>query len=194
MARKHVPIDIALPSGLSDHSTLTIRTAKATQAAAVLERAHRWRNNVGWLPRGAIVTNLERGWVWEALIDNQPAGHVMLSGGLRSPYTLRHNCIEEDLWNRGLGSTLTRVYLAYARLTSAHTIARVRTRADIAAQTAINIRLGAVAAAVDPPRKTTRHSVVTWHRKTRHAGAVKVITDRVDLESLIEAAHDLGLA
>lgn len=184
-------IDIDIPSGLTQHSILTIRTCTTDHAAATLARAHAWRKNVGWLPRAAVETNIERGWVWRALIDGEDAGHVMLSGGERSPYTLRHNCIDEALWNNGLGATMTGIFLAYARLTSAHTHARVRTRADLIRQTKINMKWGFEATKVDRARKTTRHRVVTWERQVRHPNARKRVTDRVDIESIYGALNDL---
>lgn len=191
--RQQPTIDVTLPSPLSTHSIARISTCTPRHAPATLERAHKWRRNVGWLPRGAIQTNIERGWVWRLELDGQDAGHIMTSGGFRTPHTLRHNCIDEELWRNGIGSMMVRTWLAWSALTSAHAIARVRTRADLTAQTQINLHTGFHAVAVDPPRKTTRHSVVTWERTTRHGNARPLVTEHVSLESLMAKMEDLEI-
>jgi hypothetical protein len=179
-------IDVTADVLIPYQAELRIRTATEADAKYVIDRSHRWRKRVGWLPASALEAAISRRWIWIAEIDNQPAGHTLISGGRRVPYVLRHNCVEKDLWGRGIGTVYTSVYVAYAKVTGKHTTAQVRTRHDIIEQTIINAKTGGRPIQVDQPNKTARgNAVVTWSWYLRQRPRV---SPPVGVEQLIDAS------
>lgn len=180
-----VSADVLIPY----QADLLVRTANQHDVAYVLDRAARWKHRVGFLPASALENAIGRGWVWISEIDGQRAGHTLITGGRRVPYVLRQNCVEQDLWGRGLGTVWTSIFLAYAKLTSPATIATVRTRHDIIEQTIINASTGGRPVAVDEPRKTARGcSVVTWAwmLSQRPRKAPRVVGNRTITTELVQ--------
>jgi hypothetical protein len=183
--------DVLIPH----QSQLRIVTATEADVSYVVDRAYRHRKRVGWLPSSAIESAIRRGWVWQCWIDGQRAGHTLITGGDRVPHVLRHNCVERDLWSRGLGTAWTSAYLAYSLLTSRHAVARVRTRQDITEQSVINAKTGARPIAVDDARKWSGgHGVVTWVWRLRQrpsmmprVGVNHIVTE-VDVDPWMRAS------
>lgn len=172
-------IDIACDVLIPHAAELRVRTATLADLLYVTDRAQKHAKTMGWLPHAAIEEAIQRRFVWMATIDDQPAGHVLVTGGHRSPACLRHNCVEEELWCKGVGSAFVAIYQSWCFQTSPHTTCTVRTRQDITAQNIINVKSGARAIRVDAPRPSAgRNGVVTWswdlRQRRRRAAPVRL--------------------
>lgn len=163
------PIDARFDVLIPHPAELTIRTATKADLSYIADRSRRWRKRVGYLPAGALRHAIARRWAWIAQVDGLDAGHVLLTGGDRVPAVLRHNCIEEDLWHNGIGTVFTRAFVAWATLATPHKVARVRTRADIRPQLAINLKTGGtLRRQFEPNPYSNGHGVTEWHWRLRH--------------------------
>lgn len=156
-------IALEIPVILGRKSTLHIETASLEDFAYVEKNAHRWRRNVGWIPRSGLAAAIARNVIWNLRVEDQPIGHLLFSGGERQPFVLRHNCVEEEFWNNGVGTVATQVFLAYAKAAAGFTTASVRTRDDLLAQTLINVRCGGKVGKIDRNKSTANgRQIVTW--------------------------------
>lgn len=78
-----------------------------------LQRRH--VNNIGFVPRTAIDDHLSRHSYNLLLINDQPVGYAMQSGGVRKPLRLIQVAIDPDAWRHGLGTELINLAIQRAR-------------------------------------------------------------------------------
>lgn len=70
-------------------------------------------NDTGFVPTTAIRNHLERLSYSLLIINGDPVGYSMSSGGIRKPHRLIQVAIQRDAWRTGLGTAL--IYLARAK-------------------------------------------------------------------------------
>jgi hypothetical protein len=128
-----------IPFG-DDESIASIDTAVEDDWRFIIDRAKKWSNEQGFIPSEGILTLIHEGRGLLLRINDEPAGYILTSGGMRRPLIVRHNTVEESLWNAGLGSELMRAVLKWS-LWSKRDFILVRTRRDVARQVSINKRL-----------------------------------------------------
>lgn len=78
-----------------------------------LQRKH--VNSTGFVPTTAMADHLERQSYRLLLINGQPVGYSMHSGGIRKPHRLIQVAISTDAWRYGLGTLLIQLALKTAR-------------------------------------------------------------------------------
>lgn len=156
-------IDATFTALIPDPNELQIRTATQADRLYIGDRSYKHRKMMGWTPDAWLDQAIDRHLAWIVSINGDRAGYTLITGGSRRPCTLRHNCVEHDLWDRGMGTLFTSAFLAWSLLTTGHRTALVRTRQDITAQNLINCRTGGKPIKVDPARPSAGpHAVVTW--------------------------------
>lgn len=180
-------IDASFDALIPDPTELRIRTATATDRIYLADRSYKFRKQMGWTPDAWLDQAIDRRLAWIVEIQGQPAGYTLITGGDRRPCTLRHNCVEHELWDRGLGTLFTSAFLGWCLLTTGHRTACVRTRQDIVPQNLINCRTGGKPVKVDAPRPSAGpHAVVTWAWQIRQRPRRRVwVEDQVGRNALL---------
>lgn len=180
-------IDATFDALIPDPTQLRIRTATAVDRLYLADRSYKHRKTMGWTPDAWLDQAIERRLAWLVEINGEPAGYTLITGGDRRPCTLRHDCVEHELWGRGLGTLYTSAYIAWCLLTTGHRTALVRTRQDIVAQNLINCRTGGRPIKVDAPRPSSGpHAVVTWAWQIRQRPRRRVwVEDQVTTAGLL---------
>lgn len=142
------------------HAAL-IRTSAEGDLVFMLDRARKWSNELGFIPAEGMRKLVQEGRGLTLSFNGELAGYILTSGGLRRPLVVRHNTIEEDLWNHGLGEALMRAVLGWSRWSRRHYML-VRTRSDLTRQTAINKRMRGFILGSDEQIGKREHPVNIW--------------------------------
>lgn len=119
---------------------LEVKTATETDFPYILDRSKLWSNQQGFIPAEGMRKLVEEGRGLICRVNGERAGYLLTSGGIRRPLVVRHNTVEESLWSCGVGCQLMRAVLEWSLWSRRHFVL-VRTRADLARQTAINVKL-----------------------------------------------------
>lgn len=138
--RKLTKIPTLTSVHLAAGEQLHIRTAVTTDVPYILDRARRWCNQVGFIPRKGLEVLVAERRCLIAEVNGCAAGYLLTSGGITKPLVVRHNTVERDLWERGIGTVMMRAVLDWAAWTRRDHVL-VRTRTDIYRQLAINVSL-----------------------------------------------------
>jgi len=147
-------------SGL-DNDVL-IRSAKAGDLLYILDRAKKWSNQQGFMPRANIEDHVRRGQALLCEVNGAAAGYLLISGGIRCRPVLRHNTVERDLWNKGLGEAGVGWLARWCGSVTAYDHLLIRTREDLDAQAAINRAVGGIVTSVVPHVGARGRKVYIW--------------------------------
>lgn len=93
----------------------TIITAKHTDILYITSLARQHVNNIGFVPTAALHDHINRQSIHLLLINNEPAGYLLSSGGFRRPHRIIQVAITAEMWLQGYGAQL----IAHARTTAA---------------------------------------------------------------------------
>mgnify|MGYP001824079754 CR=1 FL=1 len=147
-SRKRTPLPSFITERESAAGLVCIRTADETDVQYVLDRARKWSNEVGFIPASGMELLLSEGRGLVAEVNGELAGYLLTSGGLRTPLVVRHNTVEEALWEHGVGGVLMRAVLDWSAWTKRPRVL-VRTRVDLLRQANINASLGGIVLGTD---------------------------------------------
>lgn len=159
---------------IADHELgeILIRTAVREDWKYVIDRAHQFRKRFNFVPMQGLLDCIERKSVFVAELNGQRCGYILTTGGIRTPITVRHNAVEQELWRNKLGrlwmSTAARYAKALGQLPGVkkQPCMITRTRADRADQIVVNAITGGRLQGCDPAGKSG-HVVTIWHHDLR---------------------------
>lgn len=156
--------DISIARSPHDPSPLmsetTLQPATPADIPYLVDRLKRFSNEVGFIPQSNLEWLVAHGTVWIARLNEQPAGAIVCSAGIRKPLCFRANLVERELWDRGLGTMLTR-WLSGRSQSIAWGGLRVRTRTDLQRQIRINENTGGRITAIHAAG-ARGHAVQEW--------------------------------
>lgn len=98
---------LRLPNHVLGPVEITVALPKDMPFIDALQRRH--ANNIGFVPRTAILDHLSRHSYHLLRINGQPAGYAMQAGGIRKPLRLIQVAIDPDAWRYGLGTELIKL-------------------------------------------------------------------------------------
>jgi hypothetical protein len=128
----------------------------------IIDRARQHVNSQGFIPATNIEAHVRRNQIWLADIGGQAAGYIFSSGGIRKPLVLRHNTVEEELWDRGLGTAFAAWLVDFAATATPFTEMYIRTRRDLVRQIAINAAVGGAVCSTLQHVGCRGHAVDVW--------------------------------
>jgi hypothetical protein len=164
-----------------------VRVATADDLGYVVDRMKLHSNRVGFIPRSNLADLLRLGTVWIVTLHAEPAGAIVCSGGIRKPLCFRANLVEKELWEKRLGTALTR-FVQTQELAKKWGGVRVRTRLDITPQLRINAN-GGGAFKGTAAAGARGHAVSEWWLPALDRGGIRY---RLDLSE--RNRSDLGAA
>lgn len=139
-----------------------LRTAAASDLPYIIDRAKLHVNSQGFIPASNFAAHLRRNQIWIAEIGGEPAGYIFAGGGLRRPLVLRHNTVECELWDRGLGTAFASWLVGFAAEATPFAEVYIRTRRDLVRQISINLALGARVISTVEHVGCRGHAVDVW--------------------------------
>lgn len=139
----------------------TISTSIEDDLRFILDRAKLWSNELGFIPAEGIRKLMEEGRSLTLRVNGDRAGYILTSGGIRQPLVIRHNTVEQDLWDSGLGRQLMKAVVSWAGWTGRDSVL-CRTRKDIARQVSINHRMRGFILGEDPHVGQRGEPVEVW--------------------------------
>lgn len=89
---------------MNEHHNIATATPADLPYVEHLARLH--SNNIGFVPRAALLDHIERRNVRIFTVNDEPAGYVLASGGKLRSFRLIQVAISEDLWREGYGTLL----------------------------------------------------------------------------------------
>ena len=137
---------------------VTISQLTPTDLGAVDELMKRYGRTLGFLPRGALQSYLEKGSVLGAKTETGQLVGYLLYAANPNYFRITHLCVSEEYQYRGIGKRLVNTLKESADTQKA---IKLNCRRDFPADT-LWPKLGFVALGEKPSRSRDRHSLTSW--------------------------------
>lgn len=147
----------------------SIKTAVSGDFEYVLGQSYKFRKRFNFVPARCLRDLIDARQVFVARLNGQPAGYILTTAGLTRPLVVRHNCVEQELWQRGLGHAWMSAAVAHAQALALsvgkpHKVMVTRTRADRKDQIVVNAATGGTLVGCDQAG-ASGHVVTIWHHQ-----------------------------